>query len=40
MRNSLFDQKIYPFLLSAYRWYLRTPERSLEEAYNVLIVTK
>ncbi|QLE55425.1 proton extrusion protein PcxA [Nostoc sp. TCL26-01] len=40
MRNSLFDQKIYPFLLSAYRWYLRTPERSLEEAYTAALKIK
>jgi hypothetical protein len=37
MRNSLYSEKIYPFLLSAYRWYLRTPERSLEEAYRAAL---
>jgi hypothetical protein len=37
MNNSVFSQKIYPFLLAAYRWYLRTPERSLDEAYNAAL---
>jgi hypothetical protein len=40
MKNSVFNQKIYPFLLSAYRWYLRTPERSLEEAYKAALQIK
>ncbi|HLP90835.1 MAG TPA: proton extrusion protein PcxA [Nostocaceae cyanobacterium] len=36
--NSLsFSQKIYSFLLSLYRWYLKTPERSLEEAYQAAL---
>ncbi|MBG0741974.1 MAG: proton extrusion protein PcxA [Cylindrospermopsis raciborskii KL1] len=33
MNNSVFGRKIYLSLLSAYRWYLLTPERALEEAY-------
>ncbi|MBW4635692.1 MAG: proton extrusion protein PcxA [Iphinoe sp. HA4291-MV1] len=33
MISSIFRQKIYPFLLSSYQWYLRTPVRSLDEAY-------
>jgi len=37
MRNSIFSEKIYPFLLSAYRWYLLTPERSLDEAYKAAL---
>lgn len=37
MRIPIFSQKIYPFLLSAYRWYLLTPERSLEEAYKAAL---
>ncbi|AFY48945.1 CemA family [Nostoc sp. PCC 7524] len=40
MKNSVFDQKIYPFLLSTYRWYLRTPERSLEEAHKAALKIK
>lgn len=40
MRNSVFSQKIYAFLLSAYRWYLLTPERSLEEAYQTALKIK
>jgi hypothetical protein len=37
MRTSIFSEKVYPFLLSLYRWYLLTPERSLEEAYNAAL---
>ncbi|MFM6216215.1 MAG: proton extrusion protein PcxA, partial [Dolichospermum sp.] len=37
MKNTVFKQKIYPFLLTAYRWYLLTPERSLEAAYQAAI---
>ncbi|MBD2443339.1 proton extrusion protein PcxA [Dolichospermum sp. FACHB-1091] len=37
MKNTVFKQKIYPFLLAAYRWYLLTPERSLEAAYQAAI---
>ncbi|MFK0735321.1 MAG: proton extrusion protein PcxA [Gloeotrichia echinulata GP01] len=40
MNNSVFSQKIYPFLLAAYRWYLRTPERSLDEAYKAALKIK
>ncbi|MGM3309183.1 proton extrusion protein PcxA [Anabaena sp. WFMT] len=40
MRNSVFSQKIYSFLLAAYRWYLLTPERSLEEAYQTALKIK
>jgi hypothetical protein len=40
MNNSIFNQKIYPFLLSTYRWYLKTPERSLEEAYKAALKIK
>ncbi|WP_427159047.1 proton extrusion protein PcxA [Aliinostoc sp. HNIBRCY26] len=40
MQNSMFSQKIYPFLLSAYRWYLQTPERSLDEAYKAALKIK
>lgn len=37
MKNSVFSQKIYSFLLAAYRWYLQTPERSLHEAYDAAL---
>ncbi|MHC5597394.1 MAG: proton extrusion protein PcxA [Nostoc sp.] len=37
MKNSVFSQKIYSFLLAAYRWYLQTPERSLDEAYDAAL---
>ncbi len=40
MRIPIFSQKIYPFLLSAYRWYLLTPERSLEAAYQAALEIK
>ena len=40
MNNSVFSDKIYPVLLSAYRWYLQTPERSLEEAYKAALQIK
>ncbi len=40
MNNSAFSQKIYSFLLSLYRWYLQTPERSLDEAYNAALKIK
>jgi hypothetical protein len=36
----MFSQKIYPFLLTAYRWYLLTPERSLNEAYQSALKIK
>lgn len=37
MKNSVFGQKIYSFLLAAYRRYLQTPERSLHEAYDAAL---
>lgn len=40
MKNSVFSQKIYSFLLAAYRWYLLTPERSLDEAYQTALKIK
>jgi hypothetical protein len=40
MNSSFFSQKIYSFLLSAYCWYLKTPERSLEEAYQAALKIK
>ncbi len=38
--NNIYSQKIYPFLLATYRWYLRTPERSLDEAYKAAFKIK
>ncbi|WP_390839734.1 proton extrusion protein PcxA [Richelia sinica] len=40
MNNNVVSEKIYSFLLSAYRWYLLTPERSLEEAYQAALKIK
>jgi CemA family len=40
MNNYSFSQKIYLFLVSLYKWYLRTQERSLEEAYNAALHIK
>ncbi|WP_413176004.1 proton extrusion protein PcxA [Anabaena azotica] len=40
MKNSVLSQKIYSFLLAAYRWYLLTPERSLDEAYQSALKIK
>jgi hypothetical protein len=40
MKNTVFSQKIYPFLLAAYKWYLLTQERSLETAYQAAIKIK
>ncbi|PMB51930.1 proton extrusion protein PcxA [Fischerella thermalis CCMEE 5201] len=37
MNNSGFGQKIYTFLLAAYELYLRTPERSLNKAYEAAL---
>jgi uncharacterized lipoprotein YehR (DUF1307 family) len=39
MKN-IYSHKIYPFLLATYRWYLRTPERSLDEAYKAAFKIK
>ncbi len=40
MKISIFSQKVYHFLVPAYRWYLRTPERSLDEAYQAALKIK
>lgn len=40
MNNSTFSQKIYSYLVSLYKWYLRTQERSLNEAYNAALHIK
>ncbi len=40
MNYSVLSQKIYNVLLKAYKWYLRTPERSLDEAYKAALQIK
>ncbi|AKG20768.1 proton extrusion protein PcxA [Calothrix sp. 336/3] len=40
MNNLGFGQKIYSFLVSAYKWYLWTPERSVEAAYQAALKIK
>ncbi|BAY16411.1 proton extrusion protein PcxA [Anabaenopsis circularis NIES-21] len=40
MNNFVFTQKIYSYLLAAYRWYLLTPQRSLDEAYQAALQIK
>lgn len=40
MISSVFRQKIYPFLLASYQWYLRTSERSLDQAYKEALQIK
>ncbi|WP_397333755.1 MULTISPECIES: proton extrusion protein PcxA [unclassified Nostoc] len=40
MNNFAFSQKIYSYLLAAYRWYLLTPQRSLDEAYKAALHIK
>lgn len=40
MKKSDWGQEIYSFLLSTYKRYLKTPERSLEEAYKAALQIK
>jgi len=40
MTRSSFSQRIYSYLLASYQWYLRTPERSLDEAYQAALLIK
>jgi hypothetical protein len=40
MISSVFRQKIYPFLVRTYQWYLRTSERSLDQAYKEALQIK
>jgi len=40
MNYSVFSQKIYNVLLKTYQWYLRTPERSLDEAHKAALQIK
>ncbi|MEO1432020.1 MAG: proton extrusion protein PcxA [Cyanobacteria bacterium J06633_8] len=40
MKNFAVSQKIYSYLVKAYQWYLRTQERSLDEAYKAALEIK
>jgi len=40
MNNSVFRNKIYPILQTAYRWYSKTPEYFLEAAYQAAFKIK
>jgi hypothetical protein len=40
MKNFAFSQKIYSYLVKVYQWYLRTQERSLDEAYKAALQIK
>jgi hypothetical protein len=40
MNNFSISQKIYSYLVKAYQWYLRTQERSLDEAYKAALQIK
>jgi hypothetical protein len=40
MKNFAVSQKIYSYLVKAYQWYLRTQERSLDEAYQAALQIK
>ncbi|MEB3182129.1 MAG: proton extrusion protein PcxA [Nostocaceae cyanobacterium] len=37
MKDSDMPHRIYGFLVSAYEWYLNTPQRSLDEAYKAAV---
>ncbi len=40
MKNFAVSQKIYSYLVTVYQWYLRTQQRSLDEAYNAALQIK
>ena len=40
MKDFAVSQKIYSYLVKAYQWYLRTQERSLDEAYKAALQIK
>ena len=40
MKSSSFTQKVYSYLLRTYQWYLQTPERSLDQAYQAALLIK
>lgn len=40
MKKSNWSQQIYSYLLAAQQWYLKTPERSLDEAYKAALLIK
>ncbi len=40
MNNLSISQKIYAYLVSLYKWYLKTPARSLDQAYEAALRIK
>ncbi|BAZ15593.1 hypothetical protein NIES4071_74650 [Calothrix sp. NIES-4071] len=40
MNNLSISQKVYAYLVSLYKWYLKTPARSLDEAYQAALRIK
>ena len=40
MKDFAVSQKIYSYLVKAYQWYLRTQQRSLDEAYKAALQIK
>ncbi len=40
MKQSNLTQKIYSYLRNSYQWYLQTPERSLDQAYQAALLIK
>jgi hypothetical protein len=40
MNRYNFTQSVYSYLLRTYQWYLQTPERSLDEAYQAALLIK
>ena len=40
MKRSSWTNKVYSYLVAANRWYLETPERSLDEAYKAALAIK
>ena len=40
IKRSSLPQKIYAYLQRSYQWYLQTPERSLDEAYQAALLIK
>ncbi|MBV8885197.1 MAG: hypothetical protein JO235_14545, partial [Chroococcidiopsidaceae cyanobacterium CP_BM_RX_35] len=40
IKRSSLPQKVYAYLQRSYQWYLQTPERSLDEAYQAALLIK
>lgn len=40
MKKSILMQQIKSYLLTVKQWYLKTPERSLDEAYKAVFLIK